>query len=503
MSKSNTPNVAKKKETLNHDEVEKKVLEVIQVQWEQHEKQRELLSILSEKIQMDLNSLGYIGRVETQGSFIRKTYLSEDETFDLLLILSRSEKAKVHQILDALVQRLKKDRVKKQLITVEKHTGKMPYLRMIVDEELINLFVGFEVSPGEETISIFDLIPMHTQYILTHMKEEKRQEVLLFKKFVKAIGVYRSEIGAIGFNGYLCELLIIFYGTFRKAIEAIRNWKPRTIIDLKKNQEKTEDVDFLTSELLVGYYPLYVLDPLNPKDNVAASVSVDQYNSIVAAANIYFYNPLISFFEDQLCEAPPFDDLVRKIVNSGREIVVLTIDRDFKESEVCWQKALNIRSSFETELRNNNYLLERIKPFVSDEHFGVFVSLMAANPQISLRREGPEVTSRESLKFLRRYSKHVDVVAGPFIDDDKWVIHFTKKGQIINDFLQNLVKKNTFVLNVDSFLKIEIKEKMSVLGLDDNLREMYEIDETFSESFFLFIERKPLWICSLKDADLF
>ncbi|MHA1953670.1 MAG: hypothetical protein ACW96U_06980 [Candidatus Heimdallarchaeaceae archaeon] len=470
MSESNTPDIAKKKESLNHDEVEKKVLEVIQVQWEQHEQQRELLSILSEKIQMDLNSLGYIGRVETQGSFIRKTYLSEDETFDLLLILSRSEKAKVHQILDALVQRLKKDRVKKQLISVEKHTGKMPYLRMIVDDELINLFVGFEVSPGEETISIFDLIPMHTQYILTHMKEEKRQEVLLFKKFVKAIGVYRSEIGAIGFNGYLCELLVIFYGSFRKAIEA---------------------------------YPLYVLDPLNPKDNVAASVSVDQYNSIIAAANIYFYNPLISFFEDQLCEAPSFDDLVRKIVNSGREIVVLAIDRDFKESEVCWQKALSIRSSFETELRNNNYLLERIKPFVSDEHFGVFVSLMAANPQISLRREGPEVTSRESLQFLRRYSKHADVVAGPFIDDDKWVIHFTKKGQIINDFLQNLVKKNTFVLNVDSFLKIEIKEKMSVLSLDEKLREMYEIDETFSENFFLFIERKPLWICSLKDSDLF
>ena len=502
MSESNSSAKSDEKELLSHDEVEKKVLEVIQVQWEQHEKQRELLSIVIEKIQMDLNSLGYIGRVETQGSFVRKTYLSEDETFDLLLILSRSEKAKVHQILDALVQRLKKDRVRKNPISVEKHTGKMPYLRMIVDDELINMFVGFEVSPGEDTISIFDLIPMHTQYILTHMEEEKRKEVLLFKKFVKAIGVYRSEIGAVGFNGYLCELLILFYGSFRKAIEAIRNWKPRTIIDLKKKQEKIEDVDYLTSELLVGYYPLYVLDPLNPKDNVAASVSVDQYNSIIAAANIYYFNPLISFFEDQLCEAPTFNDLVRKIVNSGREIIVLAIRRDFKESEVCWQKALSIRSSFETEIRNNNYLLERIKPFVSDEYFGVFISLMAANPQISLRREGPEVTSKESLKFLRRYSKHADVVAGPYIDDEKWVIHFTKKGQIIYEFLQNLVKKNTFVLNVDSFLKIEIKEKMSVLVLDDKMREIYETDEMFSENFFLFIERKPLWICSLRDADI-
>lgn len=485
-----------------YDLIENQVLEVIQVQWEQHEEIREILSILREKIQMDLNALGYIGRVETQGSFARKTYLSEDETFDLLLILQREDKTKVHQILDALVKRLKNDRIRKQPITIEKHTGKIPYLRILGGGELINVFVGFEISPGEETISIFDFIPMHTQYILTHMPEEMRKEVLLLKKFVKATGVYRSEIGAVGFNGYLCELLIIFYGSFRKTIKAIRNWKPRTIIDLKRNQEKNEDVDALTTEMLVGYYPLYVPDPLNPKDNAASSVSIDLFNSIIAAANLYYYNPTIDIFEDQMCEVSDFEDLVRKIVNSGKEVVVLALKREFKEAEVCWQKALSIKSAFEAELHNNNYILERTKPFVCDEYFGIFISLMNVNPRISLRKEGPEITSADSIKFLRRYTKHADVVAGPFIDDEKWVIHFTKKGQNIFDFLQNLVKKNTFVLNVDSFLKVEIKEKMLVLGVDVELSKIYETDSSFAESFFLFIERKPLWICNLKETEV-
>jgi tRNA nucleotidyltransferase (CCA-adding enzyme) len=482
-------------------EIEAKVLEVIQVQWEQHERVREILSILKEKIQMDLGSLGYIGRVETQGSFVRKTYLSEDETFDLLLILQRADKPKVHQILDALEKRLKKDRIKKDPISITKHTGKIPYLRIVAGDELVNLYVGFEITPGEDNISIFDLLPMHSQYLITHMKEEDRNEVLLLKKFLKTIGVYRDEVGAIGFNGYLCELLILFYGTFQKTIEAIGKWRARTIIDLKKNIEKSEDVDLLTSEMLLKYYPLYVPDPLNPKDNVAADVSIDQFTSLIAAANTYRFNPKISFFEDMLCEIPTYSDLMRKIVHSGRQLVVLATKRNFQESEICWQKAMAMRNAFQGELFNNNYILERSKTFVSDEYYGLFLSLMDVNPQISIRKEGPLITSDESIKFLQQYTKHVDVVSGPFIDNDRWVIHFTKKGQSVFEFLESLVKKNTFMLNVDSFLKIEIKEKLKVFGADEQLREIYETDGSFAEYMFLFIERKPLWICNLKENE--
>ena len=127
---------------------------------------------------------------------------------------------------------------------------------------------------------------------------------------------------------------------------------------------------------------------------------------------------------------------------------------------------------------------------------------MDIKPQISIRKEGPEITSKESLKFLKQYAKHVDVVAGPFIDNNRWVIHFTKKGQNVYEFLENLVAKNTFVLSVDSFLKIEIKEKMKVILIGEELRQIYNRDDTFAENFSLFIERKPLWINNLREAEV-
>ena len=499
MSKKSSTTEDRKNE--KHLKIENQVLEVINVQWERHEEIGDLLSILKEKILLDLNSLGYIGRVEVQGSFIRKTYLGEDEIYDLLLILPQSDKAKVHQILDSLVQRLRKDRIRKSPLEVKKQTGKIPHLRIVADEEYINLFVGFEVTPGEEQISIFDFIPMHTQYILTHLQEKERKEVLLLKKFVKTIGVYRNEIGAIGFNGYLCELLILFYGSFWEAIQAIGKWRPRTIVDVKRKREQIEDVDLLTSELLARYYPLYVPDPLNPKDNVAADVSMSQFMSLIAAANTYIFDPNIHFFEDMQCEIPSYDDLVRKIITTGREILVLVLKREFQESEICWQKSLSIKSAFMSEIFSNDYILERAHAFVSDEYYGLMLSLMNATPQLVIRKDGPDIGSEESLEFLRRYTKHVDVVAGPFIDNERWAVHLSKKGQRIHDFLANLVKKNTFVLNVDSFLKVEIKEKMKVLGIDEKLREIYEFDPTFAEGFFIFIERKPLWICNIHETN--
>ncbi|MHA1419252.1 MAG: hypothetical protein ACTSVO_13920 [Candidatus Heimdallarchaeaceae archaeon] len=484
-----------------HKKIEQQVIEVIQVQWERHEEIREILSILKEKIVLDLNSLGFKGRVEIQGSFVRKTYLGEDEVYDLLLILPQSERAKSHQILDSLVKRLKKDRIKNSALEVMKRTGKLPHLRIVAGDEYVNLFVGFEVTPGEEQLSIFDSSPMHTQYLLTHMQEHDRNEVLLLKKFMKTVGVYRNEIGAVGFNGYLCELLIVFYGSFWDAIKGIAAWRPRTVIDIKRKKVQFEDVDSLTSEMLNRYYPLYVQDPLNPKDNVAADVSMIQFMSLIAATNTYMFAPSIHFFEDLQCEIPSFDDLARKMISTGREILVLVLKREFQESEICWQKAKSIKSAFVLEIFANNYILERSHAFVSDDYYGLMISLMNADPQLLLRKDGPDITSEESLKFLKRYSKHIDVVAGPFIDNDRWAVHLTKKGQKIHDFLESLVKKNTFVLNVDSFLKVEIKEKMKVLGIDEILREIYEFDPTFAESLYTFIERKPLWICNLNSTN--
>ncbi len=485
---------------LSLDEIEKTIIEQVSVDEEVHREVEHTLDILIEKINMHLVAMSVAGRVEKQGSFVRRTYLDEDDSYDLLLVLQKDERPKTHMILDTLVKRLKKDRVGKSFIQVIKITGKIPYLRIIANGLLVHLFTGFNISPGEKKISIFDLIPLHTDYILAHMRSEQKKEVLLLKKFTKTIGVYRTEIGATGFNGYLCELLILFYGTFRKTLEAISKWKPRVLIDIKKNKEKIEDVDAPTIELIQGYYPLFVSDPLSLRDNVAADVSLDQFNSIIAAANIYLTAPSLKFFVYYPVSLPSFSTLAEKIKDSGTTIIVLSSDRLHQESEVCWQKSLAIKKAVEKELKHNKYVIDRINPFTTDEKYGIIISLYSPYPRFTIRKEGPLITNgKDSLKFLHEYSTNANIISGPYIEDRRWVIYLTNKGQHINEFISSLLKQNTFILDVDSFLKLEIKNKLQIHSIETDLETFYNEDIEFAEQFYFFIERKPSWIVNIEE----
>ncbi|MHA1687257.1 MAG: hypothetical protein ACTSYD_12775 [Candidatus Heimdallarchaeaceae archaeon] len=484
--------------TAQHEKIERMVLEMIELERERYEEVNELLQELKEKITLDLTSIGINARVEIQGSFVRDTYLPEENTYDLLIILQKSDKSSIHQILDSLAQRLSNDRLRRKPLEVKKITGKTPYLRILGAGERFHVFIAFEYRAGDKPMSMFDIVPLHTQYVLTHMKEKQKREVLLLKKFVHAINVYREEVGAIGVNGYLCELLILHYGSFRKTLQAIINWKPRTIIDIKRNKEKFEDVDQLSVELLHGYYPLYVPDPIEPRMNVASEVTLDQFYSLIGAATYFLYKPSISFFEELECELPSFEDLAQKIALSEREIIVMLLPRNFQDPGVCWEKAQVMKRAFEEELIKHNYVIERTRPFVSDEYYGVLMSLASPIPKLALRREGPEINSKDSIAFLEKYTKHTDVIAGPFVDYGRWIVYFSKKGQHVYDFLYLLAKKNTFVLNVDSFLKLEIREKMQLLTIDKELRDVYNSDQEFAEVLYVFVTRKPLWLCNVE-----
>ncbi len=485
-----------------YQEIVSLVLEENEVDNDQHQEIGEILYILREKILLDLASLSVNGKVEIQGSFVRRTYLIDDDSFDLLLVLSRDDHAKLHNILDSLENRLKKDRVRKNPIQVKKITGKMPYLRIIAEGELIHLFVGYDFTTSENKMSIFDLIPLHSQYILTHMSEQQRKETLLMKKFCKTIGVYRSDLGATGVNGYLCELLILFYGTFIEAIQAICKWVPRTIIDLKKNKEVSEDVDELSVDLLTQYYPLYVPDPLSPKENVAADVSLDIFHSLVGAANMFCFNPSIVFFTGDLCPHPSFDTLLTKIVDSGRTIVILSLNRDFQETEVCWQKAIAMKEAFKGDITKNNYIIDKIKPYVIDEEYGIMMSLHNPLPNMSLRRDGPDISSTESIQFIKHYNNHPDVLIGPYIENHRWMVHFANRGLHVYDYIKHLVTENVKNLKLDNFSKLEIKEKVNILTIDEGLKNHYETYYEFADSFYLFVERKPGWVCYFNNENV-
>ena len=96
-------------------------------------------------------------------------------------------------------------------------------------------------------------------------------------------GTYGSEFKVGGFAGYLCELLIIKYGSFEETLKAATNWQYGHIIDLE---------DYGTG----GQFndPLIMIDPTDKNRNVGAALRLNKFSEFIQSARNYLSRGIIS-----------------------------------------------------------------------------------------------------------------------------------------------------------------------------------------------------------------
>ncbi len=59
----------------------------------------------------------------------------------------------------------------------------------------------------------------------------------MFKKFVKAAGVYGAEVKIQGFSGYVCEVLTLKFGSFLETLRHLSRIKQGEIVTLEPYQK--------------------------------------------------------------------------------------------------------------------------------------------------------------------------------------------------------------------------------------------------------------------------
>ncbi|MBE6512720.1 MAG: CCA tRNA nucleotidyltransferase [Methanobrevibacter olleyae] len=154
------------------------------------------------------------------------------------------------------------------------HYASHPYLTCDIDGFEVDIVPCYAINEGDSIISAVDRTILHTRYIQRHLSKEQEDEVLLLKKFMDAVGTYGSEFKTGGFAGYLCELLILEYGSFENTLRAAQNWKFNTKIDLE---------DFGTAKDF-KQDPLACIDPTDKNRNVGAALRIERYVDFIVAS---------------------------------------------------------------------------------------------------------------------------------------------------------------------------------------------------------------------------
>jgi len=304
-----------------------------------------------------------------------------------------------------------------------------PYVKAKINDFVFDIVPYYKVEAASLSISAVDRTPFHQRFVTANINGREDQ-VRLLKQFLKGIGIYGAELKIKGFSGYLCELLIIKYESFLQLLKDVTSWKSGKFISVLGEETST---DFGS--------PLIVVDPVDPKRNVAAAVSSESFFNFIDSAREFLLKPCIEFFFPKQIGAICAEDLRDILSKRGTKIYALC----FKMLELVEDIAY---PQLEKSVKSICKALSRagFQPLRSDIYFDkgnavLLLELIVWNLPPLYRHIGPPVECKEhSRKFKDRYLNDPSVFSGPFIQNTRYIVEIPRKCLSVDAFLQGELK---------------------------------------------------------------
>lgn len=308
-----------------------------------------------------------------------------------------------------------------------------PYLTGLVkiDEKIYMI----DVAPAYETSaqnikSAFDRTPHHVSFILKNLnyKKEQQNEVRLLKKFAIARECYGADLAVQGFSGYLCELLIIRFGTFLNAIEIASQWNAGTVINhIGKKEEK---------EFVLEGEPLIVPDPVDNKRNVAAAVSVETFYRFVKACREFLKTPNAKLFEKDFINPYSIEQAKEKMESRGTRFYALRFPAPKVQPDIYHSQMRKALNRIEEILKKEGFSLVGKDYCTANEVFILMEAETWILPKIK-KNVGPSVFSSHAKSFLEHYrDKNI------FIENGNWAAILERKYSNLLDVIKDLLNSD-------------------------------------------------------------
>lgn len=300
-----------------------------------------------------------------------------------------------------------------------------PYVHGIVKGVDVDVVPCYKLKSAEKIKSAVDRTPFHHDWLKDRIKG-KENDVRLLKKFLKVAGIYGAEYKVRGFSGYLCELLVVFYGSFLNVIKNATAWTRNTVIDVPAGKVyKKKGTGF------------FVVDPVDPKRNVAANLSLDNLARFVQLCRDFLRNPAKDYFIEKEPEIPSDEIIGNEIEQRGTGLCAVVFERpDIVEDNLYPQLEKACRR-IEDFLKRENFLPIRAK-FFADESRCVLIFETQVRELARIRRhEGPPFEEDEHVeRFLRKERKYK-----PFIEGGKFWVYVERKNWKVEDAISDLIRK--------------------------------------------------------------
>ncbi len=462
-------------------EIEKKVLSIIKPTPKEYRIVWNAYNRIKDVVENTLREHDVEAEVTLQGSIVKDTWISGERDLDIFVLFPetwnrRELEEKGYPILLEAAKRIGR---------YSTRYAEHPYVRVYVDGVEADLVPAIRVSDPSNIKSAVDRTPFHTKYVIENLPPKKRDDVRLLKKFMKTIGVYGAEVRVKGFSGYLVELLVITYNGFHNVLREASRWRPPVYINTL-GLPRNEFLKYI--RLLKKRYPdsvVYAPDPVDPKRNVAAAVSMRSLAVFSIASKCYLLNPSMDFF---IVDKSEYSLDYVKSTAKGRCIFFL-VSSSIKPlpPESIWGELERIADRLSKVLRNFGFKTIYYDIWSNDIDLGV-IGIEVEDcflKNIRYHRGPPFYSGERALNFI---SKHYSLsYAGPWVSRD--------------GFLETLISRrytNVYDVIVDRlwefYVAPDFRDKYPILTSVEGIYSIAKLYEGLWEWVVDFVLRKPVWM---------
>jgi tRNA nucleotidyltransferase (CCA-adding enzyme) len=356
------------------------------------------------------------------GSVAKGTFLAGEGDIDLFILFK--EKRTKEEMKKELEQIFKKAFPK---LKYQMNYAEHPYIRFHYEGKKIDLVPAYKLSIGEKLLTAVDRSVLHTKYILGNLHKGQKDDVLLLKKFLKANDLYGAEIRTEGFSGYLCELLIIKYGSFSKLLKTAAKWNLPIVIDSKVYYKKFE------YEGLVKRFDRYlvVIDPTDKNRNVAAPVSSANLKRFMQLARKFAKRPSEKYFTKQ----QDFEGKLRQL-KKKYTISSITFQKPDIVDDILWGQIKRFMRTIENSLSDFE-IKEVMADIVQDNQ--VKIAIIAKKNEIGgfVEMQGPPLGMTEHVENFKKKHKGEKISK----KNGKIVAYVRTKTKTLNEATTQLVSE--------------------------------------------------------------
>jgi len=390
------------------------------------------------------------------GSMAKGTDIRGDKDMDIFIQFPKETPREVLESSGLAIGRMFFDLVKsKPELSYAEH----PYVKGRFKGFIVEIVPCYRLEHGDSIMSAVDRSPLHTKYVLEHLVKQPKLkgEVMLLKKFMKAQGLYGAHAAVEGFSGYLCELLVIRYGSFMDVIKAAAEWTRNPSLSL---------TDFPHKEFPDA--PMIFIDPVDRNRNVAAAVSTEKLARMIYVSESFMFKPSKSFFTVKGPKAMSRSEFKGRLAKRGTELICVSFSAPELVEDTLVPQIVKSLESLVHACQHAGFRVLKSGHWTDGSKVAMLLEFEVWELPKVMKKSGPFFDSKVADMRSFVEANKGKAISGLYIEGDQWAIDVKREHRRAEDLIRAQLKDpKGFGRNLRDVKRFAVRVKAEILSIKD------------------------------------